>query len=101
MLCDSLGAFSTRSTCTSASILPWAISLPPSLKANGSNSSRPISLTFTNNDGICVQSNGGSTNHWMLSSQPAGQKRSGLHFDRNVAQPFQRHIGSRDLTLYG
>ena len=31
---------------------------PPSLKANGSNSSRPISLTFTNNDGMCAQSSG-------------------------------------------
>src|SRR5260370_12418684 len=49
-----------RSTCTSAFIPPWAISLPPSLKANGRSSklSRP---TFTKNREICVQPNGGST----------------------------------------
>src|SRR5579875_765979 len=61
MLCNSLGAFSTRSICTSASILPWAISLQPSLKANGDSSkhSRPM---FTKHHGICVQPQGGSTN---------------------------------------
>src|SRR5205823_15035516 len=49
-----------RSTCTSAFIPLWAISLQPSLKANGGNS-KPNRPTFTKYCGICVQPDGGST----------------------------------------
>src|SRR5260370_1160027 len=49
-----------RSICTSAFIPPWAISLQPSLKANG-GSSKPSRPPFTKHHGICVQPDGGST----------------------------------------
>ncbi len=47
------GAFSMRSICTSAFIPPWAISLPPSLKANG-ESNKQSTPSFTNDHEICV-----------------------------------------------
>src|SRR6266487_3291026 len=76
-------AFSMRSTCTSAFISPWAISLQPSLKANGGNSklSRP---PFTKYRGICVQPDGGSTH--------VKKSNSCLH----LARPYVSYRPSRD-----
>src|SRR5438067_1303566 len=79
MLCNSLGASSTRCTCTSSSILPWAISLQPSLKASGSNN-RPISLIFTNNEGISVQSSG------AVQDMSRKRGRQMLHYERQNNQ---------------